>query len=307
MHNTNEKRLLRQRVREAGAVATAAIPNLQTPLASAAVLADATNANPRFFTQLMTPAVSSGRPFISASLWSTATTATPRPLVVVGSRPELESAPPPTIRRILQQATATRTVTINNLLAARDRRLGYAYAEAADAKFVVYAEAALPKDRRVAIDRDSAFADLGYALYVGRSPIERNLLASSTGGSLPKGRSASVAAPFGNDHLLVVMTANKELGGNLLARLPWILALLGLALSLAGASLVERLQRRRDHAELLVSENAELYNEQRSVAQTLQHSLLPESLPAVVGLEFSTRYVAGVEGIDVGGDWYDVM
>jgi serine phosphatase RsbU (regulator of sigma subunit) len=307
VHDTNEKRLLRQRVREAGAVATAAIPNIQTPLASAAVLADATKADARFFKQLMTPAVSNRVPFISASLWSTTNTGTPRPLVVVGSRPELASEPPATIRRLLEKATATRTVTINNLLTAPERRLGYAYAEAENAKYVVYAEAALPKSRRANIDRNSAFADLGYALYVGRAPVERNLLASSTGGSLPKGQSASVAVPFGNDHLLVVMTANKELGGNLLARLPWILALMGVALTLAGASLVERLQRRRDHAESLASENAELYNEQRSVAQTLQHSLLPESLPAVPGLEFSTRYVAGVEGIDVGGDWYDVM
>jgi serine phosphatase RsbU (regulator of sigma subunit) len=50
-----------------------------------------------------------------------------------------------------------------------------------------------------------------------------------------------------------------------------------------------------------------LYANQRSVAQTLQHSLLADVLPEVAGLEIAARYVAGVEGIDIGGDWYDVI
>jgi serine phosphatase RsbU (regulator of sigma subunit) len=39
----------------------------------------------------------------------------------------------------------------------------------------------------------------------------------------------------------------------------------------------------------------------------LQHSLLAEAFPEIGGLEFGARYVAGVEGIDIGGDWYDVV
>ena len=53
---------------------------------------------------------------------------------------------------------------------------------------------------------------------------------------------------------------------------------------------VERLLRRRDHAETLVAaladvaeENARLYAEQRTVAQRLQHSLLPETFPRSPG------------------------
>ena len=53
VHNTNEDRLLRQRVRETAAVVTAAIPNVQTPLASAAVLAEATGAQADPFERLM--------------------------------------------------------------------------------------------------------------------------------------------------------------------------------------------------------------------------------------------------------------
>jgi serine phosphatase RsbU (regulator of sigma subunit) len=44
----------------------------------------------------------------------------------------------------------------------------------------------------------------------------------------------------------------------------------------------------------------------RAAAAALQRSLLPAELPAVPGLEFAARYVAGGGG-EVGGDWYDVF
>jgi serine phosphatase RsbU (regulator of sigma subunit) len=86
-----------------------------------------------------------------------------------------------------------------------------------------------------------------------------------------------------------------------------MLGALGLLLTIGATSLVGRLSRRRQDAEALAAENAHLYAEQRSVAQTLQHSLLAEAFPEIGGLEFAARYIAGVEGIDVGGDWYDVV
>jgi len=177
----------------------------------------------------------------------------------------------------------------------------------ADAGFMIYGEAALPRDRRATIDKNSAFADLGYALYLGKKADSRNLLASSTGGALLEGRRSSVTVPFGDAQLLVVMTPHKELGGTLLARLWWILAFLGLMMTAGAAGLVSRLASGRKNAESLAAENARLYAQQRSVAQTLQHSLLAEAFPEFGGLEFASRYVAGVEGIDIGGDWYDVV
>ena len=71
--------------------------------------------------------------------------------------------------------------------------------------------------------------------------------------------------------------------------------------------MTERLVRRRTHAEFLAEQNARLFSEQRSVAQTLQHSLLPEQLPDFDGLELAVRYVPGVDGVEIGGDWYDVI
>lgn len=45
---------------------------------------------------------------------------------------------------------------------------------------------------------------------------------------------------------------------------------------------------------------------ERSVATTLQRSLLPATLPSVRGFELASRYVPGGGG-GVGGDWYDVF
>ena len=193
VHNDNEDRLLRQRVREAAAVITAAIPNVQGPLASAAVLAESTAGARGPFTSLIQPLLAEGRPYVSASLWSVKG-ATPRPLIVVGARPELETRPPQEVERFLRSATGR--VSINDLLSQRDRRLGYAYAVAdPNAAYVVYVEAALPANRRSTVDKNSAFADLDYALYLGRSASRQELMASSTAGAVLGGGPRRSACP----------------------------------------------------------------------------------------------------------------
>ncbi len=50
-----------------------------------------------------------------------------------------------------------------------------------------------------------------------------------------------------------------------------------------------------------------MYTEQRSIAEVLQHALLPSDLPHIAGVETAARYVAGGVGTDVGGDWYDII
>jgi serine phosphatase RsbU (regulator of sigma subunit)/anti-sigma regulatory factor (Ser/Thr protein kinase) len=54
-------------------------------------------------------------------------------------------------------------------------------------------------------------------------------------------------------------------------------------------------------------ENAWMFAGQREAAETLQHALLPESLPVFPGVELASRYVAGGPGAEVGGDWYDAI
>jgi GAF domain-containing protein/anti-sigma regulatory factor (Ser/Thr protein kinase) len=53
-------------------------------------------------------------------------------------------------------------------------------------------------------------------------------------------------------------------------------------------------------------EHARLY-QQRRVVEALQRSLMPDELPAVPGVEVSTRYHAAMVPGGVGGDWYDVF
>ena len=55
-----------------------------------------------------------------------------------------------------------------------------------------------------------------------------------------------------------------------------------------------------------VTERRELEREQR-IAETLQHALLPERLPQLVGISLAARYVPAEEGSAAGGDWYDVI
>jgi serine phosphatase RsbU (regulator of sigma subunit) len=76
--------------------------------------------------------------------------------------------------------------------------------------------------------------------------------------------------------------------------------------------------RRYDPADLLLAEelahhaalaidNARLYRQRSEIARTLQQSLLPPQLPAIPGIELAARYRPAGEGIDVGGDFYDLF
>jgi signal transduction histidine kinase/DNA-binding response OmpR family regulator len=53
--------------------------------------------------------------------------------------------------------------------------------------------------------------------------------------------------------------------------------------------------------------NARLYEAEHRIASTLQHSLLPQSLPRVPGAIVAGRYLPGSTEAEVGGDWYDVI
>ncbi|MEV4724369.1 SpoIIE family protein phosphatase [Micromonospora humida] len=54
-------------------------------------------------------------------------------------------------------------------------------------------------------------------------------------------------------------------------------------------------------------ENAQLYEAEHRIATTLQHSLLPRSLPQLPGAVVASRYLPGSTDVEVGGDWYDVI
>jgi signal transduction histidine kinase/serine phosphatase RsbU (regulator of sigma subunit)/DNA-binding NarL/FixJ family response regulator len=57
----------------------------------------------------------------------------------------------------------------------------------------------------------------------------------------------------------------------------------------------------------LALDNAARFSAERSVAVTLQRSLLPSQLPEVAGVLLAARYLPGGQGTTVGGDWYDAF
>jgi PAS domain S-box-containing protein len=69
---------------------------------------------------------------------------------------------------------------------------------------------------------------------------------------------------------------------------------------------VDLLQLAADRAALAI-ERVRFFERQHGIAEELQRSLLPESLPVVPGLAMAARYFAGGAGTRVGGDWYDTV
>jgi hypothetical protein len=53
--------------------------------------------------------------------------------------------------------------------------------------------------------------------------------------------------------------------------------------------------------------NARRYDSTLRTAHILQRSLLPHNLPSIPGLQVDTRYLPGTRGLEVGGDFYDLV
>ena len=53
--------------------------------------------------------------------------------------------------------------------------------------------------------------------------------------------------------------------------------------------------------------NAMRFEQERPTAETLQRSLLPQEVPDTGGVWVAARYLPGTTGLQVGGDWHDVI
>ncbi|MFE9634668.1 SpoIIE family protein phosphatase [Streptomyces sp. NPDC006463] len=54
-------------------------------------------------------------------------------------------------------------------------------------------------------------------------------------------------------------------------------------------------------------ERARLYDSEFTLARGLQQALLPHRLPVLPGIRTVMRYLPGTRGMEIGGDWYDVI
>jgi serine phosphatase RsbU (regulator of sigma subunit)/anti-sigma regulatory factor (Ser/Thr protein kinase) len=108
-----------------------------------------------------------------------------------------------------------------------------------------------------------------------------------------------IASPAPNSALVVPLTIRDGVLGvmTLMATTP------GRHLGLDDLELAGELARRAAAG----AENARLFAGQRAAAVTLQHALLPERLPDIPGVQLAARYTPAGSGVEVGGDWYDVL
>lgn len=272
-------------------------------LGAAASLAAGTDGDVAMFRQAMSTAVGAGNAFVTGSLWRLSGSA-PQLITEVGAKPLV-----PVTAALLREAAASRPFSVTELETPHALHLAFAAAASGSGgTFIAYAEEPLPLNRRITEPAGSPVAALNLAVYLGRSQTSRALLETDSSAPLPlTGTTDTTQIAFGNKVLTITTSPKGSLSGTTGELLPWFIVGGGLLVTLLAALLTERLIRRREGAEQLTREVSNLYMEQRSVADTLQRALLPQRLPDIPGVEIAVRYVAGVSGVDIGGDWYDVV
>jgi serine phosphatase RsbU (regulator of sigma subunit) len=296
----NEQRLLALQTRlTADAISGTEPLYVEDHLGGAASLAAATNGRTAAFGNAMRDSVTAGGSFASASLWQL-TADTPRLIASVGGQPLLA---PVSARAaaIIRQAAASKSFVVAEVTGPHALRLGYAIsASGAYGTFVAYGEEPLPASRRVTEPADSPIAQLNLAVYLGPSQTSAALLESDSVAPLPlRGTTFTSTVPFGSTVLTITTSPRSSLSGAVSASLPWAIAAGGLVLTLLAVLLTERLTRRRESAERLTEQVEQLYVEQRP--------LMPAQMPVIPGVQIAVRYLPGTAGVDIGGDWYDVV
>jgi hypothetical protein len=313
LNRNNDHRLLHLQTVQAGAVLSATIASVESPLMTSAQLASHTSGDPTIFRMYLTPYVGTGKVFAHASLWRTSGTS--------GSAVEVASVGTPLITpvartQMLALASSGRTAIVRGISTDVLQRIAYAVSAGPGSGYVVYAERPIPASRQVPVEKGSAFADLEFATYVGRHPSTTDLATTDVPvGNLPlSGDTARVVVPFGDSWLTLETSPEGQLGGTLGANLPWIFLIAGVVITAAIAVVSVRLRRRHVLAEDDARTIAQLYDrldtlfdEQRAIADSLQRALLPRRNPVIPGLDVASRFVAGADRVSVGGDWYSVI
>ena len=300
VHRRTEQHLLDLQVREAASTVAAALPAVQAELEDGLQVAEATH-SAAAFQQFARARILSQPSYHSASLWQESA-GTVTEVASVGTSPRLLADGRLSFLQSMHPAAGLQIAPL--LSAGEGAVLGIADMPPDGHGLIAYVESSLPPDRHLNVPSTNPFHNIDLALYLN-SVTPQNLL-ESTGPTPIRGRHAVAADPFGDATIVMVGSTGIDLAGSLLADLPWIVLGAGLALVVGAAAMVELIGRRRRRAEELAAENQRLYLEQRDIATTVQQALLPE-VPELEELEAGARYLAGTAGIDVGGDWYDLV
>ena len=307
-YQRGEQRLLALQTRLAAADIAAADPlYVEDHLGGAARMAAAGNGAAGAYAMAMRGSAAAKGPFTSASLWRL-TGGPPRLVASTGRRPLLSPASPRVAgfirRRRGQQDLRGHQDHHRARLPARVRHRG----GRPGGTFVAYTEEPLPAGHQLREPPSSPLSQLNLAIYLGRSPTSTGLLEADATGGLPlRGLTYTSRIPFGDTVLTLVASPRAALAGTVSQVLPWAILAGGLLLTAAAGLLTGRVIRRRQGAEQRTGQVSELYLQQRSVAETLQHALLPQQMPEIPGMEIAARYLPGADGADVGGDWYEVI
>ena len=306
VNDSNENHLLQEQVREAGTVLTGALPDIETPIASSAAIAGVTAGQAGPFERFMSAYVGPDGPFAYAALCGTKDGA-PVVLASVGVPGQDAAAGEPAQCRFVAGTETKPGLSVQGIVDG-GTRLGYQFVPPGSAlSYGVYAETELPAHRRATIPESSAFSNLDFALYLGRGEQADELLETTTDQLPIAGRKSATVVPFANTELTLVGTPTQPLGGSLSRDLTLYVIVFGVVLTVGAAVLTERLVRRRRSAEVLAVENRRLYGEQQTVSSALQRALLPKVMPDIPGVEIATLYEAGLEVMDIGGDWFDLI
>ncbi|MHB1535759.1 MAG: PP2C family protein-serine/threonine phosphatase [Acidimicrobiales bacterium] len=179
------------------------------------------------------------------------------------------------------------------------RTLGFALGPpAAPPGTVLYRQEALGPVSPPRQAATAPFSEVDVVLYATPTVnLSQVLVATTT--HLPLRHAVRLPVAAGTKRWLVSVAAARPLVGTLTAAAEWFVLGIGATVALSIALVIEAEVRRRQHA-------LALYDSEHHIAETLQRSLLP-TVPEIPGVEIAVRYLAGGEGQDVGGDWFDVF
>jgi serine phosphatase RsbU (regulator of sigma subunit) len=297
-----ESDLLDRQIDQAAQVLGNGVNVISVQLADAGQVVTATGAEPRPFQRFAAARLTSTQSFVSLSLIRMGDDGG-EPVATEGEDPVYPAGG--LDGDFFQRLEPTGQLSVAGILPGDPPRLGYALMLQGDSGLIVYAEQALPPGRRVSNPENAAFGGIDFAVYLGTTTDAEHLLLATA--PIPiEGDTESSVIPFGDTSITVVGAAQTELSGSLSGALPWIVLGVGAVLAAMSGLVVETLSRRRTVAEELAADNERLYHQQRGIAGTLQHALLP-ALPRLDGVEVAARDISGVDELDVGGDWYDVI